>query len=101
MTRTRVRHRCEACGATSPKWLGRCPECNEWGSLIAEADAADAPRSAGRPVLPTSVVMPLLEVGSGSASVTPHGSGVTEFDRVLGGGVVAGSVTLLGGEPGI
>src|SRR5690349_2150674 len=96
MTRTRVRHashRCEACGATSPKWLGRCPECGEWGSLV------EAVMGGGDPSIDPAVVMPLVEVGSVATACRP--TGVEELDRVLGGGLVPGSVTLLGGEPGI
>jgi DNA repair protein RadA/Sms len=101
MTRTRVRHRCEACGATSPKWLGRCPECGEWGTLVEDVVAATPGLRAGghAGALPSTPVMPLAEVGELGAVVTP--TGVPELDRVLGGGLVAGSVTLVGGEPGI
>jgi DNA repair protein RadA/Sms len=99
MTRTRVRYRCESCGAESPKWLGRCADCGEWGSLVETTSSASA-GDAASDVVPSSVVMPLLEVGTGTGAV-PRSTAVDEFDRVLGGGVVPGSVTLLGGEPGI
>ena len=98
MSRTRVRHRCEACGTTAPKWLGRCPECGEWGSLVEVVEsvvpaAARAPGDVGaRPV-------PIAGVDVRGAVRRP--TGVAEVDRVLGGGLVPGSVTLLGGEPGI
>lgn len=95
MTRTRVRHQCEACGATSPKWLGRCPECGEWGTL---AEAVERVEVRAVPV-PSSTVVPLLEVGTGQER--HRATGVGELDRVLGGGLVPGSVTLIGGEPGI
>jgi DNA repair protein RadA/Sms len=75
--------------------LGRCPECGEWGTL-AEDIERPALASSGRP---STTVVPLLEVGTGHE---PHrATGVDELDRVLGGGLVPGSVTLLGGEPGI
>jgi DNA repair protein RadA/Sms len=96
MTRTRVRHRCETCGATSPKWLGRCQECGEWGSLV--EDLVDATTLSAAPTLRTHA-MPLVEVGEMATFTQP--TGVTELDRVLGGGLVPGSVTLIGGEPGI
>jgi DNA repair protein RadA/Sms len=96
MTRTRVRHRCEACGATSPKWLGRCPDCGEWGTLAEDDAPVDDPLGLGPPA---SRVVPLRDVHAGGAGHRP--TGVDELDRVLGGGLVAGSVTLLGGEPGI
>jgi DNA repair protein RadA/Sms len=100
MARTHVRYRCESCGAQSPKWLGRCPECGEWGTL---EEAAAAPRAPAEEIVarvaPSTVVMPLVEVGEMGGSMRP--TGVDELDRVLGGGLVSGSVTLLGGEPGI
>src|SRR5690348_13827345 len=103
MTRTRVRYRCEACGTQSPKWLGRCADCGEWGSLVEEvavvAGAAGGGGIGGGGRLdgaPTSVVMPLLEVGTAAGAVV-RPTGVGEFDRVLGGGLVPGSVTLVGG----
>jgi DNA repair protein RadA/Sms len=97
VTRTRVRHRCEACGGTAPKWLGRCPDCGEWGSLVEEAVRhADAVTAA----LPGAAApVPLVEVDPLGAAGRP--TGVGELDRVLGGGLVPGSVTLLGGEPGM
>ncbi len=94
MTRTLVRYHCSACGHESAKWLGRCPGCDEWGSLEAAPGAAASHRAdpASRPVA--------------IADVDPLGAprratGVPELDRVLGGGLVAGSLTLVGGEPGM
>jgi DNA repair protein RadA/Sms len=102
MARTHVRYRCESCGAQSPKWLGRCPECGEWGTLeedvAAPANGAVTDELVAR-VAPSTVAMPLVEIGEMGTSMRP--TGVDELDRVLGGGVVGGSVTLLGGEPGI
>jgi DNA repair protein RadA/Sms len=100
MTRTNVRTKsvfgCTECGAQAPKWLGRCPECGAWSTLVEErVGARPAPGPAGG----DAVVMPLAEIEP--ASATGRSTGVPELDRVLGGGLVAGSVTLLGGEPGI
>jgi DNA repair protein RadA/Sms len=95
MTRTLVRYRCTACAHESPKWLGRCPECGEWGSLEVSAAAV-------RPGLraePASVPIPLADVDPSGAPRRP--TEVPELDRVLGGGLVAGSLTLVGGEPGM
>ncbi len=94
MTRTGVRFRCGGCGVTSPKWLGRCAECGEWGALVEEL-SVPASGLAARPVAP----MPLVEVDPLGAPRRP--TEIPELDRVLGGGLVAGSVTLLGGEPGM
>ena len=89
---------CQQCGMTANKWLGRCPDCDAWNSFIEEkTPAADSePRS----VLGTSTrPQRYAEVETGdSLRVT---SGLEEFDRVLGGGIVSGSLVLLGGDPGI
>ncbi|HUF84311.1 MAG TPA: DNA repair protein RadA [Acidimicrobiia bacterium] len=98
MAKPRTVHRCTECGATAARWLGRCPECGEWGTVVEES-AATAPARAAPLPPPGEVAMPLAEVDPEGAPVRP--TRVDELDRVLGGGVVAGSVTLLGGEPGI
>ena len=85
---------CQQCGYQSRKWLGRCSGCGEWDSLIEEAPArpAAALRAADKPV-------PLYLAPDGDEERTT--TGIDELDRVLGGGIVPGSVTLIGGEPGI
>ena len=83
---------CRLCGTNTPRWQGRCATCEEWNS-IDEVIATNAPR--GERVVTTS----LRDVGDEGASLTS--SGVGELDRVLGGGFVAGSTTLLYGEPGV
>ena len=95
MTRTRVRHRCTECGAQSARWLGRCPECGEWNTLVEEVEATDRGVAVGG----LTAAVPIDRVDPLGAARRP--TGVAELDRVLGGGLVAGSVTLLGGEPGI
>ena len=98
MSTTRTVHRCIECGAASPKWAGRCGGCGEWNTLVEGSDPP--PGATGDVEVPRSgTPMPLSEVVDDSANVRP--TGVAEFDRVLGGGLVAGSVTLVGGEPGI
>ncbi|MEX2627689.1 MAG: DNA repair protein RadA [Ilumatobacteraceae bacterium] len=85
---------CTECGATRPKWSGRCDACGEWNTLVESVSrptSAPAPRSRG-PVR-------LREVDP--AVSRPRATGIDELDRVLGGGLVPGSVTLLGGEPGV
>jgi DNA repair protein RadA/Sms len=105
MTRTSVRPPlfvCSACGYESAKWLGRCTECNTWGSVaeseLPAARTSSGRRGAGGGVL-RSVPMPIAQVATAGASHLA--TGVVELDRVLGGGLVAGSVTLVGGEPGM
>ncbi|MGQ0804450.1 MAG: DNA repair protein RadA [Actinomycetota bacterium] len=98
MAKARTIHRCTECGATAARWLGRCPTCGEWGTVVEEAAATSHEHAAPRPQ-PGDVAMPIAEVDPDGAPVRP--TGVGELDRVLGGGLVAGSVTVLGGEPGI
>jgi DNA repair protein RadA/Sms len=91
---------CQECGAQSPKWLGRCPDCGAWNSFVEER-AAEAPApSANRYAAPGGGGAKLYAdvASSTEARMT---TGIDEFDRVLGGGVVPGSLVLLGGEPGI
>jgi DNA repair protein RadA/Sms len=87
---------CQSCGAVSPKWLGRCPECAEWNSFIEEV-RAEAPRAAQAAGAPQAVSIGSIDAGERPRLTT----GLPGFDRVLGGGLVPGSVVLLGGEPGI
>ncbi len=90
---------CQECGVSSAKWLGRCPDCGAWNSLIEELET---PQQSGPRLQSLSAgggPRPYLEVSSDAASRLA--TGIEEFDRVLGGGVVAGSLVLLGGDPGI
>jgi len=96
-TRARLVHRCTECGAEAPRWLGRCAECGSWGT-VAEVPRAGLRGGAARPE-PGAPAVPLADVDPLGAPRRP--TGVAELDRVLGGGLVAGSVTLLGGEPGM
>ncbi|HET9601298.1 MAG TPA: DNA repair protein RadA [Acidimicrobiales bacterium] len=98
MSRRRVIHRCTECAVTHPKWSGRCLSCGAWNSLIEEVE--DVGRAAGAsPGRPMAQARPITEVDSREG--TPVATAVPELDRVLGGGLVPGSVTLVGGEPGI
>lgn len=95
MTRTRVRHSCTDCGAQTPRWLGRCPECGAWNTLVEEVAIPQA-RATSSP-MPTAVSINLIDPIGAQRRPT----GVPELDRVLDGGLVPGSVTLLVGEPGM
>ncbi|MEM8963839.1 MAG: DNA repair protein RadA [Acidobacteriota bacterium] len=88
---------CQSCGHRSPRWLGRCTECGEWDTYVEEAAPSKKDVAVARSV--PSTVVPLAEVVEERASRWP--SGLDLVDRVLGGGVVAGGVVLLAGEPGI
>ncbi len=92
----RASYLCSECGWTSAKWVGRCGECQAWGS-VAEAAAPRVSRSDAGPV--TSAAVPIAQVSVDSASF--RSSGVPELDRVLGGGLVPGAAILLAGEPGV
>jgi DNA repair protein RadA/Sms len=98
MVRISARHRCRECDTASARWAGRCPGCGAWNTLVEEVArspidiSTDAPDPGGTPV-------PLGAVDATGAAAVP--TGVAELDRVLAGGLVPGSVTLLGGEPGI
>ena len=93
---------CQECGAQSSKWLGRCADCSAWNSLVEESaqaqeSAATVHRYAGASAPVTARLYSEIEVEQNERLST----GIGEFDRVLGGGVVPGSLILLGGEPGI
>src|ERR1700728_722473 len=86
---------CQNCGAAYVRWSGRCEACGEWNTLIAEAAAA-------APSRPRKGRLFAIEPLKGEAHEAPRvSSGMAEFDRVTGGGLVRGSVLLLGGDPGI
>ena len=96
--RERPAFRCEECGNAVPKWVGRCPECQAWGSVLEVGVAPAALRAvAAGPV--TAPALPIAAVDVAAARARP--TGVAELDRVLGGGLVPGAVLLLAGEPGV
>jgi DNA repair protein RadA/Sms len=96
VAKLKLEHVCTDCGTSHPKWAGQCGSCGQWNTLVEEVIG---PRDA--PVIAPALSSPQL-IGDVSALTSqPKPTGIGELDRVLGGGVVAGSVTLLGGEPGI
>lgn len=98
----RIRHVCAACGAATPKWQGRCPDCGEWNTLVEEVERARAPgrrRDPASPGVGPAAVSVLHAVGVDA--VPRVVTGMAECDRVLGGGIVPGSLILLGGDPGV
>jgi DNA repair protein RadA/Sms len=94
---------CQECGAQAPKWMGRCAECGAWNSLVEERVAEPAPAAvAARYASPGGIAQTArLYEDVDVAPAARVSSGIDEFDRVLGGGIVPGSLVLLGGEPGI
>jgi DNA repair protein RadA/Sms len=87
---------CQTCGFRSPKWLGRCPTCGEWNTLIEEVEEAAAPAEYSFPPAEALLYRDIKEFEKPRIQV-----GVEEFNKVLGGGAVLGSLILIGGEPGI
>jgi len=107
MAKRKTRYECGACGYQSPKWLGRCPDCKDWNTLVEclhvpEESAKGSIRArstegAGRGIAQAVAITKISETSSTGRLLT----GITEFDRILGGGLVAGSISLIGGEPGV
>ncbi len=103
MARARAQYVCTACGYATPRWMGQCPECGAWNTLQEEMVAPTRPatvreRARAAPATPARA-QPLAAMHETPETRLP--TGIDEFDRVLGGGVVPGSLILLGGEPGI
>ena len=95
MSKAKVQYVCQNCGWTTPKWAGQCGDCGAWNTLVESV----AERSAART---RAVPAPLLRLDQVAGAEEPRTStGVAEMDRVLGGGIVAGAVILIGGDPGI
>jgi len=91
---------CRNCGAVQPKWMGKCPDCGEWDALE-EHTVTGLSEDLHRPVLPGAEAEPVpldQPVGEGTDRLV---SGIAEFDRIVGGGLVIGSSVLIGGDPGI
>src|SRR5215212_10146903 len=107
MAKTKTQFLCNNCGSVHPKWMGKCPDCGTWDSLqefkepTPDARAAAATRHASHTghVATAAEALALADIDQADAPRTPTGIG--EFDRVLGGGIVPGSAVLVGGEPGI
>ncbi|HLT09554.1 MAG TPA: DNA repair protein RadA [Micromonosporaceae bacterium] len=96
-TKQRVGYECDVCGHRPPKWVGCCPECGSWGSVVEAAPTTTTASTAARP--PAQPARPIATVSVEAARARP--TGVGELDRVLGGGLVPGGVVLLAGEPGV
>jgi len=102
MAKDKSIYTCTECGGISPKWLGKCPSCGAWNTLvesIAEGPSRNRYQGASRGLIATRAVATLSEIEASDVDRQP--TGVDELDRVLGGGIVAGGVVLIGGDPGI
>jgi DNA repair protein RadA/Sms len=101
MAAAKTIHVCSACGHETPRWVGQCPGCGEWNTLVEELRARPAPVAGARTQRTAGAVKP---VALGSVSAQEHArlsTGIGELDNVLGGGLVPGSLVLIGGSPGV
>ena len=99
MAKAKSIYRCTEGGATSPKWQGQCPGCNAWNTLVETVAEKATPNSRFESLAPAAKLQNLSEIEARESERIPTGIG--EFDRALGGGLVAGGVVLIGGDPGI
>ena len=102
MAKDKSIYTCTECGGISPKWLGKCPSCGAWNTLVesvAEGPARNRYQTSARGLIATQAVATLSAIEASEVDRQP--TGVDELDRVLGGGIVAGGVVLIGGDPGI
>ena len=99
MPKTRTVYLCSSCGAESPRWQGQCPACAEWNTLTVFHPPAASRREARRAATAATPATALGVLQAAEDDRLP--TGLAEFDRVLGGGLVTGSISLIGGEPGI
>ncbi|MGQ0590872.1 MAG: DNA repair protein RadA [Sphingosinicella sp.] len=101
MAKLKKRYVCQLCGSVSPRWAGQCAECGEWNSLVEDAAGVVTPFSAKHDLRGGGRRIEL--VGLDAEAVLPRrlATGIAEFDRALGGGLVVGSASLIGGDPGM
>jgi len=100
MAKSSKHYSCQSCGAVTSKWSGKCEACNEWNTIVEEVVEASAPKGLGNKRRGNAIQMVPLK-GETSEKKPRHVTGLAEFDRVTGGGLVAGSALLIGGDPGI
>ncbi len=91
---------CQSCGSVTNKWAGKCEACNEWNTIVEETPSESAPKGLGQGRKGKSLDLVSLK-GTSNTNHPRHVTGIAEFDRVTGGGMVPGSAILIGGDPGI
>jgi DNA repair protein RadA/Sms len=102
MAKVRVQYVCANCGHITPRWVGRCPECGEWNTLQEESVGVvqrSPKRGGGQTTVKPLLAQPITALPEETETHLP--TGLEEFDRVLGGGIVRGALVLIGGEPGV
>jgi len=101
MPKPRTRYVCQGCGSVQGRWQGQCPDCSEWNSLVEDAGAVVTPFSARHNLRGGGRAIDLVGLDKEVPLPPRMSTGIRELDRALGGGIVAGSATLIGGDPGI
>jgi len=101
MARAKSRYVCQSCGSVSARWQGQCPDCSEWNTLVQEAAEVASIFAARHNLQGGGRVIPLVGLDAPAALPERIGTGIAEFDRAVGGGIVPGSAMLVGGDPGI
>ncbi len=99
MSKPKSLYTCTECGGTSPKWLGKCPSCEAWNTLVESVAESAGPKHRYQSLAGALPVATLGDIEASDVDRLP--TGIDELDRVLGGGIVAGGVVLIGGDPGI
>ncbi|GAA4811871.1 DNA repair protein RadA [Sphingosinicella ginsenosidimutans] len=101
MAKPKTRYVCQLCGSVSPRWAGQCADCGEWNSLVEDAAGVVTPFSAKHDLRSGGRKVELSGLDAEAVLPARISTGIAELDRALGGGLVAGSATLIGGDPGI
>src|SRR3982751_5772848 len=101
MAKPKSRYACQACGSISSRWQGQCDDCAEWNSLVQGTAEVSSIFAAKHNLQGGGRVIPLIRLETPAALPNRLPSGLAEFDRAIGGGIVAGSAMLVGGDPGI
>ncbi|HEX8624783.1 MAG TPA: ATPase domain-containing protein, partial [Allosphingosinicella sp.] len=101
MAKPKKRYVCQACGSVQNRWMGQCPDCTEWNTLVEDAGAVVTPFSARHNLRGGGRPIELVGLDRDVALPERMSTGIRELDRAIGGGLVAGSATLIGGDPGI
>ena len=101
MAKTKSRYVCQACGSVTSRWQGQCPDCAEWNTLVQEAAEVTSIFAAKHNLQGGGRRIDLVGLDSPTALPDRIATGIAEFDRAVGGGIVPGSAMLVGGDPGI
>src|SRR5690242_7181109 len=101
MAKPKSRYVCQACGSAQSRWQGQCPDCAEWNTLVQEAAEVSNIFAAKHNLQGGGRRIDLVGLDTPTALPDRIASGIAEFDRAVGGGIVAGSAMLVGGDPGI